>query len=398
MHSNTPNNANSPRENDPVSPEIPRNSKIRLWLRKLFHVEQFDREIDAELQFHVDQRTEANIRAGMNSEEARRAALREFGGLDLAKEECRDEHPSQLIGQFWRDVRFGLRMLRKNPGFTAVAVLTIALGIGANTAIFSVVSAVLLRPLPYPNHARLLHVHETHFGSTASTNFSYANFLDLQRSAKTLENVAGYRPWTFNLTGAGDAEQVFGAQVSGNFFSALGIQPFLGRTIGAADDTVGGENHVAVLSYALWQSHFGADPEIVGKPTEVNSQRYVVIGVTPQNFKLPEYAEMWCPLVPGGKLHDNRSSRLLTVIADLGGGNSLTAARSELSSVAAQVQNDNPGAAPGLAITAVPLKESVVAPVRPALMKLVIAVALLLRIACDNVANLLLARGATRKK
>jgi putative ABC transport system permease protein len=395
MHSNTPQSANP---NDPLSRKIPRNRKIRLWLRKLFHVEQFDRELNAELQFHVEQQTERNIRNGMGPAEARRAALREFGGMDLAKEECRDEHPSQLLGQFWRDVRFGLRMLRKNPGFTAVAVLTIALGIGANTAIFSVVSAVLLRPLPYPNHAQLVHVHETHFGSEASTNFSYANFLDLQRSAKTLENVAGYRPWTFNLTGAGDAEQVFGAQVSANFFSALGIQPFLGRMIDAADDSVGGDNHVVVLSYALWQSHFGGDPQVIGKTTDVNSQRYVVIGVTPQNFKLPDYAEMWSPLVPGGKLHDNRSSRLLTVIANLGGGKTLTAARSELSSVAAQIQSDNPGGAPGLAITAIPLKESVVAPVRPALMTLVIAVGLLLLIACANVANLLLARGATRKK
>jgi predicted permease len=395
MHSKSPDRRN---ENNPAAEEFSRNGQIRLWLRKLFHVEQFDREIDAELQFHIEEQTEAKIRAGMSPEEARRAALREFGGVQLAKEECRDEHPAQLLGQFWRDVRFGARMLRKNPGFTAVAVLTIALSIGANTAIFSVVSTVLLRPLPYPNHARLLHVKETHFGSTASSTFTFANFLDLERNAKTLENVAAYRPWTFNLTSSGDAEQVYGAQVSANFFSALGTQPFLGRMISAADDVVGGENHVAVLSYALWQSHFGSDPEIIGKTTEVNSQRYVVIGVAPQNFKLPDYAEMWCPLVPGGKLHDNRKSRLLTVIANLGGGNALNAARSESAAVAAQIQSDNPGITPGLEITPVPLKESVVEPVRPALITLVIAVGLLLLIACANVANLLLARGATRKK
>ena len=132
--------------------------------------------------------------------------------------------------------------------------------------------------------------------------------------------------------------------------------------------------------------------------TEINSQQFLIVGVTPQDFKLPDYAKMWCPLVPDGKLHDNRTSRLLTVIANLRGGNSLTVARSELSSVAAQIQKENPGATPGLAIGAVPLKESVIATVRPALMTLLIAVGLLLLIACANVANLLLARGATRKK
>jgi predicted permease len=373
-------------------------NKIMHSLRALFRRKKVETELDSELRFHIEAQIENNIRAGMSPKDARRSALREFGGIELAKDECRDERGTQFLEQLWQDVRFGARMLRKNPGFTAVAVLTLALGIGANTAIFSVVSAVLLRPLPYPNYIKLLHVKETHFGSTAGTNFTYANFLDLQRSAKTLENVAAYRPWTFNLTGDGDAEQVFGAQVSANFFSALGIQPFLGRTIHSEDDALGGENRVSVLSYALWQSHFGSDLEIIGKTTEINSQRYLIIGVAPPNFKLPDYAEMWCPLVPEGTLHDNRTARLLTVIANLGGGKSLAAARTELSFVAAQIQKENPGATPGLEIAAVPLKESVVAPVRPALVTMVIAVGLLLLISCANVANLLLARGATRKK
>ena len=372
--------------------------KLSYSIRALFRREKTEKELDSELSFHLEAQIESNVQSGMSPEAARQSALREFGGVELAKDECRDERGTRILEHLWQDIRFGARMIRKNPGFTAIAVLTLALGIGASSAIFSVVSAVLLRPLPYPNQSQLLHVHETHFGSTASTNFSYANFLDVQRNAKSFENVAAYRPWTFNLTGSGDAEQVFGAEVSGNFFSALGVHPFLGRMINAEDDSLGGDNRIAVLSYAVWQSHYGSDPEIIGKTTEVNSQQYVIIGVTPQTFKLPEYAKMWCPLVPAGKLHDNRTSRLLTVIADLSSGKSLTAMRSELSSVAAQIQNENPGVTPGLSLDAVPLKESVVAPIRPALMTLLIAVGLLLLIACANVANLLLARGATRKK
>jgi putative ABC transport system permease protein len=360
-------------------------------------VKHSERELEDELRFDLERRIEANLAAGMSRKEAEMAARREFGSVDLAKEECRDERGTRWLEDLWQDIRFGLRMLRKNPGFTAVAVLTLALGIGANTAIFSVVSAVLLRPLPYPNDRQLVHIQEKHAGGSG-VHFTFASYLDLERNSKTIENVAAYRPWTFNLTGNGEPEQVFGAQVSAHFFSALGTQPALGRLIDAADNQPGGDNRVAVLSHALWQSHFGGDREIIGKTTEVNRERYTVIGVMPPNFHLPDYAKLWCPLVPEGELRPNRRSHLLTAIGDLRRGELLTAVQSEMQAIAAQIEDQNPGIDPGLTINTVSLKDSIVAPVRPVLMTLSIAVGLLLLIACANVANLMLARGATRSK
>ncbi|MGH9709341.1 MAG: ABC transporter permease, partial [Candidatus Acidiferrales bacterium] len=299
----------------------------------------------------------------------------------------------------WQDIRFGLRVLAKSPGFTAVAVLTLAIGIGANTAIFSVINAVLLRPLPYPNHNALLRVEETHPGENSAGALTYATFLDLERDSTSIQNASAFRPWVFNVTGEGEPEQVPGAMVSGNFFPALGSKPLLGRVLRKEDDQAGGDNRVTVLSYAFWQRRYGGQRAIVGKTIQVNTQDFVVIGVMPPGFDFPERAEMWCPLVPGGGLHNNRRAHLLTVIGDLAQGTSLGGAKGELASFAARVAKENPGVDdPGLAITAVSLKNSLVAPLRPALVILIFAVGLLLLIACANVANLLLARAASRRK
>ncbi|HET6198865.1 MAG: ABC transporter permease [Candidatus Acidiferrales bacterium] len=298
----------------------------------------------------------------------------------------------------FQDIRFGLRVLAKSPGFTAVAVLTLAIGIGANTAIFSVVNAVLLRPLPYPNHNSLLRVEETHPGEN-STALTYATFLDLERDVTAIQNTSAFRPWVFNVTGEREPEQVPGAMVSGNFFSALGSKPFLGRVIRKEDDQPGGDNRVTVLSYAFWQRRYGGQRAIVGKSVQVNAQDFVVIGVMPPGFDFPEQAEMWCPLVAGGEFHNNRRAHLLTVVGDLAPGTSPGKVNAELASFAARVTRENPGVDdPGLTITAVSLKNSLVAPLRPALVILIFAVGLLLLIACANVANLLLARGAARRK
>jgi predicted permease len=298
----------------------------------------------------------------------------------------------------FQDLRFAFRMLRKSPGFTAVAVLTLALGMGATTTIFSVVNSVLLRPLPYKNSQRLSRIQETHPGS-ATMGVTYATFLDLQREARTMENASGYREWIFNVTGAAEPAQISGAIVSGNFFAALGSTPMLGRAILPEDDQPGGNNRVVMLSYALWQSRFGADRNILGQTLMVNAEPFSVLGVMPPGFDFPNHSEMWCPLVAGGEFHNNRRAHLLTVLADVAPGKSSGDVNGELVAFANRVEERNPGVDdPGLSLTAVPLQKSLAAPVRPALVILFFAVGLLLVIACANVANLLHARTAARSK
>jgi len=356
--------------------------------------QEFAAEMHSHLQMHIDD----NLRAGMSPEEARRNALIKLGGVEQTKELYRERRGLPVLEVLLQDLRFAARMLRKNPGFTAVAVLTLALGMGATSSIFSVVDNVLFRPLPYANHEHLLRITETHPGSV-STGLTYATFLDLDRDAKTIENISAHREWLFNLTGGREPQQVGGALVSGNFFNALGSSPLLGRVLLPEDDRPGGDNRVVVLSYALWQSRFGSDPRIIGKTIEVNAERLTVIGVMRPDFDFPHLAELWCPLVPGGEFRTNRRAHLLTVIATRKHNETLSGVNGELVAFAESVEKLNPGVDdPSLTLSAVSLQKSMVAPVRPALILLFFAVALLLLMACANVANLLLARTAARRK
>jgi len=368
-------------------------SRIRAWLSARGVDEDFSQELDA----HLELLTEQNIRRGMTPKEALRSAHVRLGGMTQLRETYRELGGLPVAETFFQDVRYALRTLRKSPGFTLVCVLTLGLGIGASTAIFSVVNGVLLRPLPYPNNGRLVRIEERHPGESAA-NFTYASYLDLEYESKSLESISAFRLWSFNLTGEGEPEQVSGALVSATFFSALGSKPFLGRTIRAEDDQPGGDNYVVVLSYALWQSRFGSDHGIIGRMLRVSAENYRVIGVMPRGFDYPDKSKVWCPLVPGGQLHDNRRSHLLTVIADLRSGEPLGSARGEMTAIAERIEKQNPGVDPDMLITVVSLKKSLVAPVQPALLILIFAVSLLLLIACANLANLLLARVAARQK
>ncbi|HKW87146.1 MAG TPA: ABC transporter permease [Candidatus Acidoferrales bacterium] len=366
-------------------------------LRMLLRRQRFDREMDEEIRLHLEMREKEHAADGVSSEEAYMTARKNFGNALALREASHEAWGWNWLEQLVQDSRYGLRMLRKSPGFTVVAVLTLAVGIGANTAIFSVVNAVLLRPLPYPNHDRLVRIEEMHAGEPGA-NLTYATFLDLARESRTLTNVAAFRAWSFNITGEGEPEQVVGALISGDFFGALGSKPYLGRLIRAEDDAPGGNNAVTVLSYALWSSRYGGDRSVLGKFITVNAEKYAVIGVMPPGFDYPEKSEIWCPLVAGGSFHANRRSHLLSVIGDLPQVENLSSAQGELGALASRIDSENPGVDPGLQLTAVSLKRSMVAPVRPALVVLTIAVGLLLLIACANVANLFLARAAARRK
>ena len=367
--------------------------RVRGW----FISQKMDEEFSGELNAHLELLTTELVRRGNSPEEARRLARVQLGGITQLREAHREAGGLPVVENFVQDLRYATRSFLNKPGFAIVCVLILGLGIGVTAAIFSVVNGVLLRPLPYPNSSRLVRIEEIHPGSS-NANFTYASFLDLERQSKSMENISAYRPWSFNLTGEGEPEEVAGALVSENFFSALGSQPILGRTFRGEDDQLGGDNHVVILSNALWQRKFGSDRGILGKILKISGEDYRVTGVMPEGFNYPETAKLWCPLVARGDSRSNRRAHLLAVLANLRPGTLLNAAQAELAVIAKSIEGQNPGIDPTMQIAGVPLQKSLVEPVRPALLILMFAVGLLLLLACVNIANLMLARAETRQK
>jgi putative ABC transport system permease protein len=374
-------------------------TQFRMWARDLFHAKRSEHELDAELRFDFTQRIEANVRAGMSRQEAEREARREFGSIALTKEECRDARGTQFFQQFWQDVRFGLRMLRKNPGFTTVAILTLALGIGANTAIFSVVDAVLLRSLPFRDAGRLVAISETH-ASLPELGASAADFAAWQAQSHSFSELAAYNLTSIpqsTLVVTGTAQEVRGVIISANLFPLLGIAPAMGRNFLPEEDKLG-SGPVAILSGEIWKTSFNSDPNIVGRALDLNQQTYTIVGVLPPQIRFPQNADVWLPL---GNLDKesfaNRFYHPLFAVGRLASGASVSLARTEMEGIAAQLASVNPQTNRGIGVKVEPILDKYISGLRSALLVLWAAVGLVLLIACANVASLLYARSTSRE-
>jgi putative ABC transport system permease protein len=359
-----------------------------------------DCELDGELQFHLEMLEERHRAQGLNPAAARRAARLEIGGAAQIGESWRDQRGLPFLETLRQDVRYGLRMLRRTPGFTAAALLTLTLGIGANTAIFTVVDAVLLKPLPYADPERLVTVGDREADGSLS-GVGLATALDWRDRSGSFEQFAMIRLWIPTLEGGGDAERLPAVRVSWNYFDVLGARPALGRGFTPDDDRQDGW-HVALLSDRLWRRRFGADPAIVGRLVTLNGQPFRVIGVMPASFEpldaqryFATASEIWVPI--GNDQADCRMRcRPVYAVARLKAGITVDAATTEMNGIREQLRREHPADYRPGAISVTPMRQALTGHVRTALYVLLAAVGFVLLIACANVANLVLARSVTR--
>src|SRR5213594_736115 len=259
--------------------------KWESWLKR----RRWERRMDAEFRFHLDSQINEYVSRGLSREEAEMRARREFGSVDLAKDECRDERPVEWLDHFSRDVRYACRSLRKSPGFAAAAMVTLALGIGANTAIFSVVYAVLLKPLPYAQPDQVYSVEVVipeRRGQLPSLPVTVQAYLEWRKADTAFVAMSALRPWECNLAGDGEPERLGGARVSANFFSFLGVPIAHGRGFAAGEEQPGNER-VVVISDALWRRRYGADPAVIGRTIDVNGENHLVVGIAPPSLLVP---------------------------------------------------------------------------------------------------------------
>jgi putative ABC transport system permease protein len=380
------------------------------WIARLGGMlkrERLDRELDEELRSHVEMRTADNLTAGMSPESARFDAQKRFGNTTILKEDTRDVDIVGWLDEAMRDFRQALRMLVRSPGFTAVAVFTLALGIGANTAIFSVIDSVLLRPLPYHEPDNLVMVWETNSQHPKPHNtVSPPNFLDWQSRNTVFSGMAYIYDGRDNFTGMGEPEEVVVQNVSANFFSVLGVNPVLGPGFTPENGQAGHDN-VVILGYGLWKERFAADPAIVGKSILLNGRPQTIVGVAPQNFRwfIKDGAmtgakpQMWSPFVFPPSFHDHQQiGRFLSVVARLNPAASSSEAQTQMNAIASQLEREYPDFNGHWGVNVVPLRQQLSGDLRPALLVLFGAVAFVLLIACANVSSLLLARAASRER
>jgi len=379
-------------------PLIPRLTS--LW-RNLFHKDRVDQECSEEIQAYLDILTEAKVRQGLSPREARRNALLELGGVDQVEERVREIRMGQFIETLWRDVRTGARALVHSPVFTVVTVLSLALGIGANTAIFSVVNGLLLRPLPYPESEQIVDIWHTppqqSFPGLDRFSVSPANYLDWKAQSTAFEQMAVYTDTGLSLSTSNDPLPLIGAVVSSDFFSVLRTNAMQGRTF-TPDEERPGRDQVVVIGHKLWQRAFGANPNIIGQTLTLNSRSFTVVGIMPAGFEFPREAELWVPLAWDDNERKTRSIHDYLVVARLKQNMSVQQAQAEMSTISSRLEQQYPEENTGWGARVIPLRDDLVGDVRLALLVLFSAVGFVLLIACANVANLMLARGANRQK
>ncbi|HEY2573947.1 MAG TPA: ABC transporter permease, partial [Verrucomicrobiaceae bacterium] len=339
------------------------------------------------------------LRAGMTPEDARRDALIRLGGMEQTKEKYREGRGLPWLETFLHDVRFGMRMLRKNPGFTTIAVLTLALGIGANTAIFSVVNAVLLRPLPYTNPGNLVRIWNMYPPTWQQLGLSPGDFQDFQKQAQSFSEMAAYVdvPQGFNLTGHGDPLRVTTGYATSGFFPMLGTRPAAGRFFSPNEDKPGAPR-VIVISHEVWNTTFHGDPAAIGQTVDLDGQGYTLVGVLPAGFYLVQQADVWMPV---GQYADDLTGRVhhpYKTVARLKTGATIAQAQAEIETLNHQEAQAFPDAHKNWGVSVVQMQDPAAEQLRTALLVLFGAVALVLAISCANIVNLLLARNAARRK
>jgi putative ABC transport system permease protein len=369
------------------------------WLRLIYsrlygllRKNRIEQEMDDEMRFHLLMRTRENIERGMRPDEAEREARRRFGNVGRIKDLARDITGGGFMEMLLQDLRYGARMLLKQPGFTVVAVITLALGIGANTAIFSVVNAVLLRPLPFAEPERLVMVWLKGSAEKGGDRISLpvADLLDWRAQNRSFEGVSAFQPISYNYIGGESPERVRAAGVTANFFTTLGAQPALGRTF-QSDEERPGAQRVVVIGQQFWRKHFAADLQVIGRSINLSGANFTIIGVMPEAFDYPaREVGLWTAMQL--QTPNRRGPFFLRGVARLKPGVTLPQARAEMNSMKSSFADEK------FDFNVLPINEFIVGEVKPALLMLLAAVTLVLLIAAANVANLLLARAASREK
>lgn len=376
---------------------------LRMRVRALVRPGAVDRELADEMRAHVEHLVDENITRGMTPADARIAARREFGPTTRVVEESRDARGVMWIVNAWQDMRYGVRLMTRAPGFAGAAILTVALGIGATTAMFSVVYSVVLQPLPFRDPDRLANLWNTAPSRGLPRAFvGIANVVDWKARNHVFDDIAVLRAVAnFNLTGDGEPERLFGSRVSANLFSILGVTPLIGRTFTAEEDQFSGgtKEHVALLTYGLWLRRFGGDPNIVGRTIHLSGEPFTVVGVMREDFAYPtrDY-QIYTPLTFDPRDLVERANYSFLSVARLKPGVTVQQAQAELDIISSELERQYPRQNKGIGAEVAPLLSDTVSTVRKPLYVLLAAVAAMLLIACANLANLLVARALTRRR